>query len=204
MDVSSEPLKSLIDDSVQRALEKKKSSEEYYKNLNKHTQCSKCHDKITHDNYKKDRSICRKCYSKYMLEYNSSKRGDYDKVVCSRKQDVSSKTDSSNNFDSSNKQESSRKQDSSNKQVRQRKQVRIRKQDSTSNQECSNIEDLSINNITDVDPNHLCDKLREILSKPDMSENDFTMTKMILDELLRTKSIPKKQYNAICKQIGLV
>ena len=37
-----------------------------------------------------------------------------------------------------------------------------------------------------------------------MSENDFTMTKMILDELLRTKSIPKKQYNAICKQIGLV
>ena len=98
MDVSAELLKSFIDDSVQRALEKKKSSEEYYKNLNKHTQCSKCHDKITHDNYKKDRSICRKCYSKYMLEYNSSKRGDYDKVVCSRKQDVSSKTDSSNNF----------------------------------------------------------------------------------------------------------
>ena len=37
-----------------------------------------------------------------------------------------------------------------------------------------------------------------------MSENDYTMSKMILDELLRTKCIPRKQYNAMCKQIGLV
>ena len=57
-----------------------------------------------HDNYKKDRSICRKCYSKYMLEYNSSRRGDYNKLDSSRKEEVSSKIDSSNNFDSSNKQ----------------------------------------------------------------------------------------------------
>ena len=213
MDVSSELLKSLIDDSVQRALEKK-SSEEYYKNLNKHTQCSKCHDKITHDNYKKDRSICRKCYSKYMLEYNSSKRGDYDKVVCSREQDVSSKTDSSDNFDSSNnfdslnKQESSRKQvrsrkqDSSNKQVRMRKQVRTKIQDSTSNQDCSNIEDISVNNITDADPDRLCDKLRENLSKSVMLESDYTMAKMIIDEFFRVKCITRKQYNNMCKNLA--
>ena len=37
-----------------------------------------------------------------------------------------------------------------------------------------------------------------------MSENDYTMSKMILDELLRTKSISRKQYNALCKNIGLV
>ena len=221
MDVSSELLKSLIDDSVQRALEKKKSSEEYYKNLNKHTQCSKCHEKITHDNYTKDRSICRKCYSKYMLEYNSSKRGDYDKVVCSRKQDVSSKTDSSdnvdssNNFDSLNKQESSRKQvrsrkqDSSNKedlpnkQVRTRKQIRTKKQDSTSNQERSNIEDLSINNITDAEPDLLCDKLRETLSKSVMLESDYTMVQMIIDEILRVRCITRKHYKAMCEKIGL-
>ena len=37
-----------------------------------------------------------------------------------------------------------------------------------------------------------------------MSENDHTTSKMILDELLRTKSIPRKDYNATCKNIGLV
>ena len=68
MDMGSELLKSLTDESVQRAFEKNKSSEEYYKKLNKHTECTKCYDKVTRDNYKEDRSICRKCYSNFMLE----------------------------------------------------------------------------------------------------------------------------------------
>ena len=186
MDLGSEVLKSLIDDSIQRALEKKKSTEEYYKNLNKHTHCSKCYDKITHDNYKKDRSICRKCYSKYMLEYNSSRRGVYNKLDSSRKDEVSSKINSSNNFDYSNKQVRSSKKDCSNKQVNSSNQV------------------ISCDYIIDVDPNLLSDRLREFLSKPDMTESDYTRTKMILDELLRTESIPKKQCNALRKQIGLV
>ena len=59
--MGSELLKSLIDESVQRALKKNKSTQEYYKNLEKHTECTKCYDKITRDIYKKDRSICRKC-----------------------------------------------------------------------------------------------------------------------------------------------
>ena len=37
-----------------------------------------------------------------------------------------------------------------------------------------------------------------------MIESDYTMSKMILDELLRTKSIPRKDYNAICKNKGLI
>ena len=37
-----------------------------------------------------------------------------------------------------------------------------------------------------------------------MSENEYTMSKMILDELLRTKSITRKDYNSICKNIGLI
>ena len=37
-----------------------------------------------------------------------------------------------------------------------------------------------------------------------MLENDYTMSKMILDELLRTKSVKRKDYNAICKNIGLI
>ena len=44
----------------------------------------------------------------------------------------------------------------------------------------------------------------KFLSKPNMEENDYTMSKIILDELLRTKSIPRKEYNGICKNLGLI
>ena len=37
-----------------------------------------------------------------------------------------------------------------------------------------------------------------------MAENDYTLSKMILNELLRTKSITRKDYNAFCKNIGLI
>ena len=127
--MGSKHLKSLIDGSVQRALEKNKSSEEYYKNLNKHTECTKCYDKIPRDKYKKDRSICKKCYSKYMLENNSSRRGDSskldssNKLVSSREQDDSNELDSSNKFVSSRKQDDSNELDSSNPQDSSRKQL---------------------------------------------------------------------------------
>ena len=55
-----EILKSLTDESAQGAFEKNKSTEAYYKNLKKHTECTKCLDLITRDNCDKDRSICRK------------------------------------------------------------------------------------------------------------------------------------------------
>ena len=59
-----EILKSLTDESAQGAFEKNKSTEALYKNLKKHTECTKSHDKITRFNCNKDRSICRKCFSK--------------------------------------------------------------------------------------------------------------------------------------------
>ena len=37
-----------------------------------------------------------------------------------------------------------------------------------------------------------------------MAESDYTMSKMILDELLRTKCISRKEYIGICKNIGLI
>ena len=37
-----------------------------------------------------------------------------------------------------------------------------------------------------------------------MDENDYTMSKMIIEELLRTKCISRKEYNGICKNIGLI
>ena len=77
------------------------------------------------------------------------------------------------------------------------------KQGSSNKQDCSDKQDITINCIIDTNPNHLCDKLREILSKPDKIESDYTMSKMILDELLRTKCLSRKDYNTICKNIGL-
>ena len=149
---------------------------EYYKNLNKHVNCSKCNIILTQDNYKKGRTVCKLCYNNNVLRYYKNK-------FCSNnspKSDVGTQTDFSDELDISYKQ------------VRSRKQTKSKKQS------------ISNNNIIDADPNHLCDKLREILSKPDMLENDYTMCKMILDELLRTKCISRKDYNAFCKNIGLI
>ena len=53
---------SSIDESVQRVLEKNKTSEDKFENLNEHGECTKCLTIITRDNYKKNRTICRKCY----------------------------------------------------------------------------------------------------------------------------------------------
>ena len=149
---------------------------EYYKNLNKHGNCSKCNIISTQDNYKKGRTVCKFCYNNNVLRYYKNK-------FCSNpspKSDVGTETDFSDELDISYKQ------------VRFKKQTKSRKQT------------ISNNNIIDVDPNQLCDKLREILSKPNMIESDYTMSKKILDELLRTKSKPRKEYNAICKNIGLI
>ena len=148
---------------------------DYYKNLSKHGNCTKCDIVLTRNSYEKGRTVCKFCYNSNVLRY-------YKNEFCSDpspKSDVSTQTDSSDELDISYKQVRSRKQTKSSKQA------------------------ISNNNIIDVDPNHLCDKLREILSKPDMIESDYTMSEMILDELFRTKSIPRKEYNAICKNIGL-
>ena len=161
---------------------------DYYKNLNKHVNCSKCNVVLTQDNYKKGRTICKLCYNNNVLRYYKNKFGS----------DLVSKTDASTQTDFSSEL------DSSNKQVRSVRQNKSKKQASSNEQGCSKKQDISINNIIDSDPNLLCDKLREILSKPDMLENDYTMSNMILDELLRTKCISRKEYNAICKNIGLI
>ena len=149
---------------------------DYFKNLNKLGNCSKCNIVLTQDNYKKGRTVCIFCYNNNVLRYYKNK-------FCSNpspKSDVSTQTDFSDELDISYKQVRSRKQTKSKKQA------------------------ISNNNITDTDPNLLCDKLREILSKSDMTESDYTMSKMILDELLRTKCISRNDYNSFCKKIGLI
>ena len=81
-----------------------------------------------------------------------------------------------------------------------------RKQDRLSNhvsnkENSSNKQDFSSNYLKDVDPDLLCDNLRETLEKLDRLERDNIMTKMIIDELLRAKAINKKQHDDIRKNV---
>ena len=43
---------------------------DYYKNLNKHENCSKCYTVLTQDNYKKRRTVCKVCYNNNVLAYS--------------------------------------------------------------------------------------------------------------------------------------
>ena len=154
-------------------------TKDYYKNLNKHENGSKCNIDLTQDNNKKRGTVSNVCYNNNVLAYYKNKFGSNS----SHKTDVGTQTDFSDN------------QDCSRKQVRSGKQVSTRKQDD------SNKQDISNNYITDVDPDLLCDKLREILEKPDRIETDNTMIKRIIDELLRVKAITKRQYNIMYKNL---
>ena len=104
----------------------------------------------------------------------------------------------------SNKNIRSGKKDSSSKQDRSNKRDKPVKQENSNKQDISSKQDISTSFLIDVDPNILCEKLREILGKPDGSESDNTKTKMRTDELLMTRSKTRKQYNGMCEQIGLV
>ena len=167
---------------------------DYYKNLNKRGNCSKCNIVLTRDNYKKGRTVCKFCYNNNVLRYYKNKFS----YNLSSKTDVSTQTDFSDELDDSNKKITSKKRNTSTKKARSTKKDDLIIHDN------SNIEDITINNIFDNDPDLLCDKLREILSKSDMSENDYIMTKMIIDELYRVKCITRKEYKAMKEKLGLV
>ena len=134
---------------------------------------------------------------------SSNKQGSSNKQVRSRKQDSSNKNVRSRKQDSSNKQDRASKQDSSNKQDISKNQVRSSKQDSSNKQARPSKRDFSSNNLIDNDPTVLFDKLREFLGKPVKSESDVLVTKMIIVDLLRSKSITRKQYNDLCEKLGL-
>ena len=204
MGINPDDLNLIIEQAIQKVLQTNQNTSNYYKNMNKHKNCSQCSSLITTENYKKDRSVCKNCYNSNTLILMKRRFGVLEKNSSS-KQDSSSNQDISDIQDSSNKQVRARKQTSSNKQDRSSKQVSSNKQDRSSKQNSSNKQDksskqdISSNNIIDMDPNLFCDELREILSKSDRSESDNTMVKMIIDALLRTECKTQKQYKAICK-----
>ena len=71
---------------------------DYYKNLNKHGNCSKCDIVLNRDNYKRGRTVCKLCYNNNVLRYYKNK-------FCSNlspKSDVGTQTDFSDQLDRSN------------------------------------------------------------------------------------------------------
>ena len=190
MGVNPDDLNLIIEQAIQKVLQNNQNTTRYYKIMNKHKKCSKCSTLITTENYKKDRSVCKNCYYTNTLNLMKKRFGLLEENNSS-KQHISDIKDSSN------------KEDNSNKQVRSRKQVSSRKQVGSRKQECSNKEDISINNITDSDPDLLCNKLREISEKSIRLESDCIMAKMIIDELFRVRCITRKQYNTMCEKTGL-
>ena len=160
----------------------------YFKNLNKHINCSQCNIVLTQDNYKKGRTVCRCCYNNNVLRYYKNKFSSNSVS----KTNVSTQTDFIDELNSSNNQ------------IKSKKQIKTTKRAISNNLNCTDKGDISCNFIKDLNPKLLSDRLEEILSKSDMLESDYIMSKMLLDELLRTKSILKKDYNAICKSLGLL
>ena len=84
---------------------------EYFENLNKHGNCSKCNIVLTQDNCKKGRTVCNLCYNKKVLAYFKIKFCPYS----SPKTDASTHTDFSDEVDRFNRQDISIEQVSSNK-----------------------------------------------------------------------------------------
>ena len=62
---------------------------DYYKNLNKHVNCSKCNVVLLQDNYKKGRTVCKLCYNNNVLRYYKNKFSSNP----SPKSDVGTQTD---------------------------------------------------------------------------------------------------------------
>ena len=162
-------------------------SNDYYKNLNKHSNCSNCNIGLTQVNYKKGRTVCRVCYNNNVLRYYKNK-------FCSNpapKSDVGTQTDFSDQLDSSNKQ------------VKSRKQVKTKKQASSNKQVCSNKLDGSIN-LKNVDPDCLMEKFTELYNNKyenfEQSQPAREHCKEILAELLRVKAITKRDYNTLYKK----
>ena len=154
---------------------------DYYKNLNKHNNCSKCNIILTHYNYKKGRTVCKLCYNNNVLRYYKNKFGS----------DLASKTDASTQTDFSSEL------DSSNKQVRSGRQKISKKEASSNNQDCSI-------NLKNVDPDCLMEKFTELYNIKyenfEQSQSARELCKEILGELLRVKAITKREYNTLYKK----
>ena len=182
MGINPNDLNLIIEKAIEKALQTNQNTNNYYKKMNKHKNCSKCSTPITIENYKKDRSVCKLCYNTNTLNLMKKRFGLLEE-------------NSSSNQDVSDIQDRSNKEDISNKQVRSRKQVKSTKKDK---------QDITINNITDTNPDCLMDRFDKLYNSKYASDKEAQKArdhcKEILHELLRVKAITKRQYNTLYKK----
>ena len=73
----------------------------------------------------------------------------------------------------------------------------------TSTRSGRNRKDASANNMEDIDPNILFEKLQLFYKKDFRSSEDLVDCKNSLDELLKIESITKREYNTIYRNLYL-
>ena len=56
-------LNDVIERTIQKVLSNNTNTNNYYKNINKHSKSSKWSIRITMENYKKGRTVCKNCYN---------------------------------------------------------------------------------------------------------------------------------------------
>ena len=116
MGINPDDLNLIIEQAIQRVLQTDQNTTNFYKNMSKHKNCSKCSTLKTTEIYKKkDRSVCKSYYITNIINLMKKRFGLMEEISSS-KQDISSKQGFSDTEDSS------KKEDISNKQVRSRKQ----------------------------------------------------------------------------------
>ena len=172
MGINPDDLKLRIEQAIQQVLQSNQNTNNYYKNMNKHKNCSKCSTLVTTENYKKDRSVCKNCYNTNTLNL-MKKRFRLLEENTSRNQDVS------------DIQDISKKQDISHKQVKSRKQK-------TS---------INLKNIDpDCLMEKFSELYNNKYDSVEKAQTAREHAKEILNELLRVKAITKRQYNTLYKK----
>ena len=191
MAINPDDLNLIIEQAIQKVLQTNQNTNNYYKNMSKHKNCSEKSTPITTEKYKKDRSVCKNCYNTNTLN-SMKKRFGLLEGNSSSNQDISDIQESSNKEDISNKQVRSKKQGSSNKQVRSRKQDTSSKQD-------------SFINLENVDPDCLMEKFIELYNSKYVSNEETQAAREhgteILNKLLRVKAITKRHYITLYKSV---
>ena len=63
MGINPDDLILIIEQAIQKSLQTNQNTRNYYRNMKKHKNCSKCSSIITTENHKKDGSVCKICYN---------------------------------------------------------------------------------------------------------------------------------------------
>ena len=181
----------IIEQAIEKVLQTNQNTNNYYKNLSKHKNCSECSTPITTENYKKNRSVCKNCYNTNTLNLRKKRFGLLKEIV----QVINifqiykivqiKKMFQINRLDLGNKIVQINKLDLGNRTLLAKKK--------------------SFNKLKNVDPDCLMEKFIELYNSKYVSNEEAQVArehgKEILNELLRAKAITKRHSNTLYKSV---